>query len=127
MNDYEKIIREINELPEFNGDCCPYCGAAVRSCESGILTPCRGVLTRFALYYRAAGGVNPPYPYDLKGGIVYGACFWEEQDEIQEELKADRRDRPKYERVARAYRGTRLYGAFRRAGLSVERAQELGY
>ena len=30
-------------------------------------------------------------------------------------------------RVAQVYRGTRLYGAFRRVGIDVEIAKELGY
>ena len=48
------------------------------------------------------------------------SCIFDSQEGYLKEYN-------QYEKIKEAYAGTRLYGAFRKAGLSVKRAKELGF
>ena len=84
--------------------------------ESDI-SVCGKYATRFFLYNKYTGNRNQDHNHNRKLGYLSIAKFQKLID----------KERELFNTVKKNYTGNRLYGAFRRAGLSVELAKELGY
>ena len=116
----KKLIEKINEMNEA-GKFVLFSGSAVRVAEKNNDRE----LLKAMIESGRCDYSHCPICGDIFCNIAWtltncDSCYLNSQELYDDEYT-------EYEKIKKQYKGTRLYGAFRRAGLSIKRAKKLGF